>query len=84
MCVLGFYLQCPQEPQPCPQQDVFEDDENIHLVMELCEGGELLERIESGTYSEKYIATLVRSMLRFISQVCRGREGVCTGDLMLH
>lgn len=28
-------------------RDVFEDDDSIHLVMELCEGGALLERIES-------------------------------------
>ncbi len=50
-------------------QDVYEDDACIHLVMELCEGGELLQRIQKATYSEKYIARLVRSMLRFISQV---------------
>lgn len=28
-------------------KDVFEDEDSIHLVMELCEGGALLERIES-------------------------------------
>ncbi|PNH07597.1 Calcium-dependent protein kinase 14 [Tetrabaena socialis] len=49
-------------------KDVFEDDEAIHLVMELCEGGALLERIDSHKYSEKYIARLTRSILRFISQ----------------
>ena len=49
-------------------RDVFEDNENIHLVMELCTGGALLERIDKGQYSEKYIARLVRSILRFISQ----------------
>ncbi|KAG2424379.1 hypothetical protein HXX76_014588 [Chlamydomonas incerta] len=49
-------------------RDVFEDDDSIHLVMELCEGGALLERIEAHKYSEKYIARLTRSILRFISQ----------------
>eukprot|EP00877_Chromochloris_zofingiensis_P003189 jgi/Chrzof1/12871/Cz07g10120.t1 len=48
--------------------DVFEVDTNVHMVMELCEGGALLERIESRVYSEKYIAKLVRSILRFIAQ----------------
>jgi serine/threonine protein kinase len=38
------------------------------MVMELCEGGALLERIESGLYSEAYISRLVRSILRFIAQ----------------
>ncbi|KAL6758194.1 kinase-like domain-containing protein [Haematococcus lacustris] len=49
-------------------KDVFEDNESVHLVMELCEGGALLERIETGVYSEKYIARLTRSILRFVSQ----------------
>ncbi len=33
-------------------RDVFEDDDSIHLVMELCEGGALLERIESHKWGE--------------------------------
>lgn len=49
-------------------KDVFEDDEAVHLVMQLCEGGALLERIESKCYSERYIVQIVRSILRFISQ----------------
>lgn len=56
---------------------VYEDDTNVHMVMELCEGGALLERVESGLYSEAYISRLVRSILRFIAQchakVRRGR-----------
>ncbi|KAI8474838.1 MAG: kinase-like domain-containing protein [Monoraphidium minutum] len=48
--------------------DVFEDDRDIHMVMELCTGGALLERVESRAYSERYIAGLVRSILRFIAQ----------------
>ncbi|GBF97387.1 calcium-dependent kinase [Raphidocelis subcapitata] len=48
--------------------DAFEDDANVHMVMELCEGGALLERVESRAYSEAYIAGLVRSILRFIAQ----------------
>ncbi|GAX73995.1 hypothetical protein CEUSTIGMA_g1445.t1 [Chlamydomonas eustigma] len=49
-------------------KDVFEDDENVHLVMEVCDGGVLLERIEKEKYSEKFIIPIVRSILRFISQ----------------
>jgi calcium-dependent protein kinase len=40
----------------------------VHLVMEVCNGGVLLERIEKEKYSEKYIVPIVRSILRFISQ----------------
>lgn len=34
-------------------KDVFEDDLHIHLVMELCEGGSILDRLKDGEYSER-------------------------------
>ncbi|KAK9823598.1 hypothetical protein WJX72_004124 [[Myrmecia] bisecta] len=49
-------------------QDVYEDDENVHIVMELCLGGGILERIKSHKFSEKRIADIIRSVLRFIAQ----------------
>ncbi|KAK9813845.1 hypothetical protein WJX73_001529 [Symbiochloris irregularis] len=53
-------------------RDCFEDDESIHLVMELCEGGALLDRIKQGAPTERYIASIIRSVLRFIAQ-CHGK-----------
>ena len=50
-------------------QDAFEDDDSVHLVMEVCEGGVLLERVEKDGYSEQYVVRIIRSVLRFISQV---------------
>ncbi|GMH39496.1 hypothetical protein BSKO_07394 [Bryopsis sp. KO-2023] len=47
---------------------VFEDRTKIHLVMELCTGGELFDRIvDRGHYSEKDAAQVVRSMLRVVA-----------------
>lgn len=72
LCHLSNYrptLGCKSRPQ---------DDTNIHMVMELCEGGALLERIESGVYSEAYISKVVRSILRFIAQ-CHAKVGVGVG-----
>lgn len=48
--------------------EVFEDNTAVHMVMELCEGGALLDRIEGSNYNERYIAYLVRSVLRFVAQ----------------
>lgn len=44
----------------------FEDDDLVYIVMELCEGGELLDRIlakKDSRYSEKDAARIVRQML---------------------
>lgn len=49
-------------------KDVFEDDAALHLVMELCEGGSVLDRLKSGEYSERQVAHIMRSVLRFLSQ----------------
>lgn len=48
----------------------FEDDKSVHLVMELAEGGTLFERIEKSAYGERYIVSIIKSILRFNSQ-CR-------------
>ncbi|EFJ31885.1 hypothetical protein SELMODRAFT_449435, partial [Selaginella moellendorffii] len=49
----------------------FEDDDYVYIVMELCEGGELLDRIlskKNGCYSEKDAAELVRQMLKVVAR----------------
>ena len=49
-------------------QGAFEDDSNVHLVMELCSGGGILDRMKEGTLTEARIAAIIRSVLRFIAQ----------------
>jgi calcium-dependent protein kinase len=49
-------------------REALEDDGSVHLVMELCEGGALLERVARRAHSEQSIARIVRSILRFIAQ----------------
>ena len=39
---------------------VFEDSSNVHLILELCRGGELFDRVVAkGTFSEKMAAGLL-------------------------
>ncbi|KAD6795892.1 hypothetical protein R6Q59_020198 [Mikania micrantha] len=50
--------------------DAYEDNENVYVVMELCEGGELLDRIlaRGGKYSEddaKAVLTQILSVIAF-------------------
>ena len=50
--------------------EVYEDKSYIHLVMQLCKGGELFDQIiNKGHYSEKEAAELVRTMLCVIKHM---------------
>ncbi|KAJ3670451.1 hypothetical protein LUZ60_010775 [Juncus effusus] len=45
----------------------FEDEDNVHVVMEYCAGGELFDRIiAKGHYSEKEASTMCRAMLNVV------------------
>ncbi|PUZ69347.1 hypothetical protein GQ55_2G100600 [Panicum hallii var. hallii] len=51
--------------------NAFEDDNFVYIVMELCEGGELLDRIlakKDSRYSEKDAAVIVRQMLKVAAE----------------
>lgn len=44
-------------------KDTFEDEKSVHLVMELCEGGELFERIKQRSrYTEREAALVCRTV----------------------
>ncbi|CAA2981269.1 CDPK-related kinase 5 [Olea europaea subsp. europaea] len=61
--------------------DAYEDHENVYIVMELCEGGELLDRILSrgGKYSEDDAKTVVTQILNVVA-FCH-LQGVVHRDL---
>ena len=60
--------------------DSFEDNDAVHLLMDLCEGGELLSGIRRGrSYTEADAAELVRSVLRTAAQ-CHSR-GIIFRDI---
>ncbi|CAK9164819.1 unnamed protein product [Ilex paraguariensis] len=61
--------------------DVYEDDDNVHIVMELCKGGELLDRILSrgGKYSEEDAKAVMVQILSVVAY-CH-LQGVVHRDL---
>lgn len=61
--------------------ETFEDSKHVYLVMELCAGGGLVERVqkEGGFLSEMKVAILMRQMLRTVSYM--HKKGICHRDL---
>nr|CAD1818605.1 unnamed protein product [Ananas comosus var. bracteatus] len=70
----------PPHPNIVSLKDTYEDDYAVHLVMELCEGGELFDRIVArGHYTERAAAEVTRTIVEVV-QVCH-KHGVMHRDL---
>ncbi|ERN00909.1 hypothetical protein AMTRI_Chr03g139810 [Amborella trichopoda] len=70
----------PKHPNIVSLKDTYEDDNAVHLVMELCEGGELFDRIVArGHYTERAAAVVTRTIVEVV-QLCH-KHGVMHRDL---
>ncbi|KAK4382290.1 Calcium-dependent protein kinase [Sesamum angolense] len=59
----------PKHPNIVSLKDTYEDDNAVHLVMELCEGGELFDRIVArGHYTERAAAAVTRTIVEVIQK----------------
>nr|KJB71891.1 hypothetical protein B456_011G146000 [Gossypium raimondii] len=59
----------PKHPYIVTFREAFEDKEAIYLVMELCRGGELFDRIlAKGHYSERAAATIIKTILEIVKE----------------
>ena len=57
----------PKHPNIVTLKDTYEDDEAVHIVMELCEGGELFDRIVArGHYTERAAAAVMRTIVEIV------------------
>ena len=59
--------------------EVFEDEKNFYLIMELCHGGNLLSRMKNNRYKEKSAAILMEQIVSAIAY-CH-EKGICHRDL---
>ncbi|KAJ0643639.1 putative protein kinase CAMK-CDPK family [Helianthus annuus] len=70
----------PDHPNLVKLRDTFEDSEAVHIVMELCEGGELFDRIVArGHYSERAAAGIAKTVAEVV-KMCH-ENGVIHRDL---
>ena len=73
-------LRLVDHPQIIRMYEWFEDKANIYIVMDLCEGGELFDKISSvGHFDEKVAAELFKNMMQSVNY-CYGKK-VCHKDL---
>lgn len=57
----------PNHPNIVSLKETYEDDNAVHLVMELCEGGELFDRIVArGHYTERAAAAVTRTIVEVV------------------
>ncbi|KAL8232544.1 hypothetical protein R6Q57_002322 [Mikania cordata] len=70
----------PESSSIVTLREACEDENAVHLVMELCEGGELFDRIVArGHYTERAAAAVARTMVEVV-QLCH-KHGVIHRDL---
>ncbi|KAE8728374.1 Calcium-dependent protein kinase 30 [Hibiscus syriacus] len=70
----------PKHPNIVTLKATYEDDDAVHIVMELCEGGELFDRIVArGHYTERAAAGVMRTIVEIV-QMCH-KHGVMHRDL---
>lgn len=69
----------PKHPNIVSYKEVYEDKDAVYLVMELCEGGELFDRIVArGHYTERAAALVTKTILEVV-QVNRS-SSICLSD----
>lgn len=57
----------PAHPNIVSLKDTYEDDNAVHIVMVLCEGGELFDRIVArGHYTERAAAVVMRTIVEVV------------------
>ncbi|KAL5981993.1 Calcium-dependent protein kinase 14 [Asimina triloba] len=70
----------PKHPNIVSLTDAYEDDNAVHIVMELCEGGELFDRIVArGHYTERAAAAVTKTIVEVV-EMCH-KHGVMHRDL---
>ncbi|TQD74708.1 hypothetical protein C1H46_039752 [Malus baccata] len=74
----------PPHPNIVTLKDTYEDGDAVHIVMELCEGGELFDRIVArGHYTERAAAGVMRTIVEVVQvEFCYG--SVVLFGLMCH
>eukprot|EP00406_Dinophysis_acuminata_P042731 CAMPEP_0179312002 /NCGR_PEP_ID=MMETSP0797-20121207/53004_1 /TAXON_ID=47934 /ORGANISM="Dinophysis acuminata, Strain DAEP01" /LENGTH=495 /DNA_ID=CAMNT_0021021847 /DNA_START=24 /DNA_END=1511 /DNA_ORIENTATION=- len=73
-------MKCLDHPGIVKLHETFEDAKNFYLVMELCNGGELFDRIVAeGHFKESHAAIVMKQMIGAVYYM--HKNGICHRDL---
>ncbi|XP_059632880.1 calcium-dependent protein kinase 24 [Cornus florida] len=73
-------IHLPSHPNIVKYKEVYEDRDAVYLLMELCQGGELFDRIvDRGHYTERAAVTILKTIVQVV-QICH-KHGVMHRDL---
>jgi calcium-dependent protein kinase len=60
----------PEHPNIVTLKDTYEDDDDVHLVMELCQGGNLLHHIVAGArHTESSAAYVIETVVKVVQVI---------------
>ncbi|CAM0875390.1 unnamed protein product [Alopecurus aequalis] len=77
---VAIMASLPEHPALVRMRAAYEDDDAVHIVMELCDGGELFDRIVArGRYTERAAAAAARTVAEVV-RACHA-HGVMHRDL---
>jgi serine/threonine protein kinase len=77
----GKHQRQLEHPGICPCVDVFEDDQNVYLVLEHVDGRDLFDEVEvKGQLEENYVAEVIRQLIEVLSY-CHVTKNLIHRDL---
>jgi len=72
-------LKLVNHPNVLRLVEAYEDKSTYHIITQLCQGGELFDKVKNGSFSEKVASRLARELLQALAY-CHSKQ-VCHRDL---
>lgn len=79
---ISIWKELQGVPNVCPLIETFEDDENVFLIENYCQGGTIYEFIKSEYNNENNLKIIVKQILQFLATI--HQMDIIYGDIKCH